>query len=159
MKVTIENIEGRLRLRWTCPETGKRKTLALGVNDSNTGRAFAATIKDRIENDVRHGYYDAILLKYRPQTIGKNASEITTVELFDRFTQHQFKHEGLARSSIKSRYEPLKRMLEKHLNVRRAMAVDRRRAVSFADVCGDTLTPGTAKARIMLLQSDRAMMN
>jgi integrase len=31
--------------------------------------------------------------------------------------------------------------------------VDKRRAVSFADVCADTLTPGTAKARIMLLKS------
>jgi integrase len=34
-----------------------------------------------------------------------------------------------------------------------AANVDMRRAVSFADVCGDTLTPGTAKARIMLLKS------
>lgn len=152
MKVTIENLEGRLRLRWTCPETGKRKNLALGVDDSTTGRAFASTIKDRIENDAKHGYYDSSLLKYRPLTIGKNASEITTVELFDRFTQHQFKHEGLAKSSIKSRYEPLQRMLEKYLNIR-AASVDRRRAISFADICGDTLTPGTAKARIMLLKS------
>ena len=152
MKVTIENLEGRLRLRWTCPDTGKRKNLALGVNDSTTGRTFAATIKDRIENDSKHGYYDASLLKYRPLTIGKNASEITTVELFDRFTHHQFKQEGLAKSSIKSRYEPLKRMLEKHLNIQ-AAAVDKRRAVSFADVCADTLTPGTAKARLMLLKS------
>ncbi len=152
MKVTIENLEGRLRLRWTCPDTGKRKNLALGVDDSTTGRAFAATIKDRIENDAKHDYYDASLLKYRPLTIGKNASEITTVELFDRFTQHQFKSEGLAKSSIKSRYEPLKRMLEKHLNIQ-AASVDKRRAVNFADICGDTLTPGTAKARIMLLKS------
>jgi integrase len=152
MKVTIENLEGRLRLRWTCPETGKRKNLGLGVDDSTTGRAFASTIKDRIENDAKHGYYDSSLLKYRPLTIGKNASEIATVELFDRFTQHQFKSEGLAKSSIKSRYEPLKRMLEKHLNIQ-AAAVDKRRAVSFADVCGGTLTPGTAKARIMLLKS------
>ena len=152
MKVTIENLEGRLRLRWTCPETGKRKNLALGVDDSTTGRAFAVTIKDRIESDAKHGYYDSSLLKYRPLTIGKNASEITTVELFDRFTQHQFKSEGLAKSSIESRYKPVRRMLEKYLNVRAAV-VDRRRAISFADVCGDTLTPGTAKARIMLLKS------
>jgi integrase len=152
MKVTIENLEGRLRLRWTCPETGKRKNLALGVDESNTGRAFAATVKDRIENDVKHGYYDPTLLKYRPRTIGKNPAEITTVELFDRFTQHQFKHEGLAQSSVKSRYQPVKRMLEKHLNIP-AANVDKRRALSFADVCEDTLTPGTAKARIMLLKS------
>ena len=152
VKITIEKHQNKLRLRWTCPETGKRQTLALGMDDSTTGRAFAATIKDRIENDARHGYYDSSLLKYRPLTIGKNASEITTVELFNRFTQHQFKHEGLAKSSIKSRYEPLQRMLEKCLNIQ-AGAVDKRRAVSFADVCADTLTPGTAKARVMLLKS------
>jgi integrase len=94
------------------------EALNVKSQDSTTGRAFAATIKDRIESDVRHGYYDAALLKYRPQTIGRNASEITTVDLFDRFTQHQFKHEGLAKSSIESRYKPVKRMLEKHLNIR-----------------------------------------
>lgn len=106
MKVTIELHQHKLRLRWTCPETGKRRNLALGVEDSTTGRALAATTKDRIETDIKniqHGYYDSSLLKYRPLTIGKNASEITTVELFDRFTQHQFKSEGLAKSSIKSR--------------------------------------------------------
>jgi integrase len=107
MKVTIEKHQNKLRLRWICPETGKRIPLALGVDDSTTGRAFAATIKDRIENDAKHGYYDASLLKYRPLTIGKNASEITTVELFERFTQHQFKQEGLAKSSIESILLPL----------------------------------------------------
>jgi integrase len=152
MKITIENHRSLLRLRWTCPHTGKRNNLALGVEDSTTGRAFAARIKDRIETDTKHGYYDPSLLKYRPKTIGKNASEITTVELFDRFTQHQFKSEGLAQSSINSRYKPLKAMLEKHLNIQSA-AVDKRRAVGFADVCADTLTPATAKARIMLLKS------
>jgi hypothetical protein len=43
-------------------------------------------------------------------------------------------------------------MLEKHLSIR-AADVDKRRAVSFADVYADTLTPRTAKARIMLLMS------
>jgi integrase len=101
-------------LRWTCPETGKRKNLALGVDESPTGRAYAATIKDRIESDARHGYYDPSLVKYRPKTIGKNPTEITTVELFDLFTQHQAKHQGLSKASIDTRYKYLKVMLEKH---------------------------------------------
>jgi integrase len=152
MKVTIENLEGRLRLRWTCPETGKRKNLALGVDNSTTGRAYAQTIKAQIENDAKFGYYDPTLIKYKPRTIGKNPSDINAFELFDRFTQYQFKHEGLARSSVKSRYEPVKRMLEKHLNIP-AQTVDKGRAISFANICENTLTPGTAKARIMLLKS------
>lgn len=44
-------------------------------------------------------------------------------------------------------------MLEKHLNIQAAAVDKRRAAVSFAGVCGDTLTPATAKARIMLLKS------
>lgn len=58
MKVTIENLDGRLRLRWTCPETGKLNSFALGVDDCNTGRGEAARVKARIENDARDGYYD-----------------------------------------------------------------------------------------------------
>jgi hypothetical protein len=34
MKITIENLNGRLRLRWICPVSGKRKTLAVGMADS-----------------------------------------------------------------------------------------------------------------------------
>ncbi len=107
MKVTIENLEGRLRLRWTCPETGKRKTLALGIEDSTTGRSFASTIKDRIETDAKHGYYDPSLIKYRPKTIGKNPTEINTVELFDRFTNYKAKHGNLRKASIDTRYKYL----------------------------------------------------
>jgi integrase len=153
MKITIESHRGKLRLRWVCPVAGKRVNLALGVDDdSAAGKGYAITLKDRIENDVKHGYYDPTLLKYRPKTIGDNLTEITTVELFDRFTQYKLKRDGLAQSSIKSRYQPVKRMLEKHLKIQ-AMDVDKRLAISFADVCEDTLTPGTAKARIMLLKS------
>jgi integrase len=152
MKVTIENLEGRLRLRWTCPETGKRKNLALGVDDSTTGRAFAATVKDRIENDAKHGYYDPTLLKYRPRTLGKNPTEITTVELFDRFTQHQTKTKGLSKNSIDTRYKYIQRMLEKCLNIR-ASDVDRRRAEAFVEAGCKSLKPNTAKERIRLLKS------
>jgi integrase len=150
MKVTIEAHGNGLRVRWICPVKGKR----VGVNAPN-GQAEAERKKKQIEKDTEDlslGYYDPTLLKYKPRTIGKNPTEITTVQVFDKFTQHQLKHKGLAQSSIKSRYEPVTRMLEKHLKIQ-AADVDRRRAVGFADVCADTLTAGTAKARIMLLKS------
>jgi integrase len=149
MKVTIEAKKYGHLLRWVCPQTGKR--VSISVNEAADGRN-PKKLKDRIENDIRHGDYDPTRLKYRPHTIGKTASEISAPELFDRFTQHQFKQEGLAKSSIKSRYHPVKRMLEKHLNIP-AANVDKRRSERFADVCEDTLTAGTAKARIMLLKS------
>ncbi len=124
MKVTIELHQNKLRLRWICPEIGKRKNLPLGVENSTTGRAFASTIKDRIETDAQHGYYDPTLVKYLPTKKRQQVTGITTVELFDRFTKYQQKHEGLSKASIDTRYKYLKVMLEKHLNIR-AADVDR----------------------------------
>jgi integrase len=156
MKITIENLNGRLRLRWICPVSGKRKTFAVGVADSPAGRSYARSIKDRIETDAHprnlHEYYDPTLLKYRDKVIGKNASEVTTVELFDRFTKHQQKNKALAQSSVNSRYVPVKRMLEKYLSLP-AANVDRKQVEKFALVCADTLASGTAKERIWLLKS------
>jgi integrase len=156
MKITIENLNNRLRLRWVCPLSGKRKTLAVGMADSPAGRAYARSIKDRIETDAHprnlHEYYDPTLLRYRNKALGKNASEVTAVELFDRFTKYQQKNKALAQSSVNSRYVPVKRMLEKHLNLP-AANLDRKQVEKFALVCGDTLASSTAKERIWLLKS------
>jgi integrase len=69
---------------------GKRVCVNAAVQDSPTGWRYAEGIKEQIEEDIKKiglGYYDSSLLKYKPRTIGKNATEITTVQLFDRFTQ------------------------------------------------------------------------
>jgi integrase len=150
MKVTIENLEGRLRLRWTCPETGKRKNLALGLNDGISGRGEAARVKALIETDAQHGYYDPTLTKYLPPKKRQQVTGITTVELFDRFTQYQQKHENLSKASIETRYKYLKVMLEKHLNIR-AADVNRGAIDGFLLVCRK-IKPDTAKQRIWLLK-------
>ncbi len=153
MKVTIESIENRLFLRWVCPVKNKRVCVGASVEDSSTGRAHTQTIKCQIENDFKYGYYDPTLLKYKPRTIGKNPTEITTVELFDLFTQHKQKHgRKLSQQSIDTRYKYLGRMLEKHLNIQ-AANVDKRRVDAFCSICEDTLKPDTAKQRIWLLES------
>jgi integrase len=74
MKIQIENHNGCLRLRWD--DGDKRQTLAIGVNDTPVGRSLAQKKKAEIEHDWVIGQYDRTLVKYRPQTIGKNASEI-----------------------------------------------------------------------------------
>lgn len=86
------------------------------------------------------------------RTIGANATEISVPELFDRFTKFQAKDRKLAQSSIDARYKLLGRMLEKHLDIP-ANEVGKRQVEKFADVCDDTLTAGTAKARFCLLAS------
>jgi integrase len=84
MKVTIENHQGRLRLRWKDP---KQRTLALGLPDTPACRSKAGMVKNAIELDWQTGHYDPTLLRYRPRTIGKTASEISAPELFSRLTQ------------------------------------------------------------------------
>ena len=122
MKIQIENHNGRLRLRWD--DGDKRQTLAIGVNDCPLGRSLAQKKKQEIEHDWLIGQYDRTLLKYRPRTVGKTASEILAPELFRLFGEHQAKYKGVSRSSnakratkaVESRYKPIVRMLEKYLN-------------------------------------------
>jgi integrase len=148
MKVTIEAKKTGHLLRWVCPHTGKR--VSISVNEASDGRS-PTKLKDRIENDIKHGDYDRTLVKYRPKTIGKNKTELTTVELFDRFTQYQQKQQGLSKASIDTRYRYLKVMLEKHLNIP-AANVDRHAIDGFVLVCRK-IKPDTAKQRIWLLKA------
>lgn len=149
MKVGIQNKEGRLILVWN---DGKRRTMAIGLPDTLPARALAEKTKAEIEWDWHIKQYDPTLLKYKPRTMGSSATEISAPELFDRFTKFQAKDRKLFQSSIDSRYKPLKRMLEKHLDIP-ADEVGKRQVEKFADVCDDTLTASTAKARFWLLAS------
>jgi integrase len=151
MKVGIQNKEGRLILVWN---DGKRRTMAIGMPDTPPARALAEKTKAEIEWDWHIKQYDSTLLKYRPRTIGKNATEISVPEMFDRYTQHRAKAKTkrLSQSSIDARYIPMIRMLEKHLDIP-ASEVGKRQAEKFADVCDETLKAGTAKARFCLLAS------
>jgi integrase len=151
MKVTIELHQTKLRLRWRCPETGRRRNLPLGVEDSKAGRAYAIITKERIENEVKFGYYDPTLVKYLPPKKRDEITGITTVELFDRFTKYQQKHGGISQASIDTRYRYLKVMLEKHLNIPVAN-LDRNAIDKFVLKCRE-IKPDTAKQRIWLLRA------
>jgi integrase len=150
MKIQIENHNDRLRLRWD--DGDKRQTLAIGVNDSPLGRSLAQKKKQEIEHDWLISQYDRTLLKYRPRTIGKTASEILAPELFRLFGEHQGKYKGVSRSSIKSRYKPIVRMLEKHLN-KPAHTIGKRQVDNFVAICQETISGRTGKERCWLIQS------
>jgi integrase len=63
----------------------------------------------QIELDLSAGYFDATLLKYKPRILGKTATEISAVELFERFAEHKFRGQGVCARSIETRYKPLLR--------------------------------------------------
>lgn len=110
MNVGIQSKQGWLILAWN---DGKRRTMAIGLPDSTQARAKAKKTAAQIEMDFAYGegYYDRTLLKYKPRTLGKTATEISAPELFDRFTKYQAKAKSLAQSSIDTRYIPLRKML------------------------------------------------
>jgi integrase len=150
MKITIEVRKGRLVLRWN--DGNKRHNLSTGAYDNPIGRAQAERKRAEIQTDWEAGYYDATLVKYRPKTRGKNASEITAVQLFDRFAAHQMKQKGLTQRSIDTRYKPIARMLEKHLD-KPANLIGKRDAEAFALIAERTLSGRTARERVWLLCS------
>jgi integrase len=113
---------------------------------------MAQQIAGRIKTDIEAGYFDPTLLKYRPRVLGKNATEITTVELFQRFSQYKLKECDLSPRSIETRYKPLLRYLERSLNCL-AHEVTETKARNFKAILIENLTPQTAKARLWLLQS------
>jgi integrase len=94
MKVTIEKHDGRLRLRWKYQD--HRYTMALGIANTPTGQAVAKRKAAEIEIDISAGYFDRTLLKYKPQLLGKNATLTSTFELFNKFSQHKLKNEGVS---------------------------------------------------------------
>jgi integrase len=148
MKIQIENHEGRLRLRWY--DGKKRHTLAIGIADSPIGRSLAQKKKAEIELDWQTGHYDPTVLKYRPRSIGKNASEIFAPELFQKFSDYQLKHTKISEASIESHYQPIVGMLKKHLN-QPAHTIGKQQVDKFVTICRETLCGSTAKERCGLL--------
>ncbi len=150
MKITIEVRAGRLVLRWN--DGSKRHNLSIGATDNPLGWARAERKRAEIQTDWEAGYYDATLVKYRPKTRGKNASEVTAAQLFERFAAYKLKEKGLTQRSIDTRYKPIARMLEKHLD-KSASLIGKREAESFVLIAVKTLAGRTIKERVWLLHS------
>uniref|UniRef100_B8HUB1 Integrase family protein n=1 Tax=Cyanothece sp. (strain PCC 7425 / ATCC 29141) TaxID=395961 RepID=B8HUB1_CYAP4 len=149
MKVTIENHNGRLRLRWLFE--GKRYTLGCGVPANPTGMAIAKIKKAEIERDLLNGYFDPTLLRYKPRTLSKNGTEISVPELFKRFTQAMQREKNLAAGSLR-RYSCVQAHLQKQLDVP-APTVSERKAGNFAAYLLEQTSAVTAKSYLYLLSA------
>ena len=149
-KITIEKHRNKLRLRWRYQN--KRYTLSTYREANAIGHAYAKQLKSQVELDMEAGYFDDSLLKYKPRILGPKPTEISAPELFSNWTTHISKEKELSPRSVECRYKPLERSLERSLNIR-ADTVTRAKAKNFAALCAERLSPGTAKARLWLLQS------
>jgi integrase len=75
--VSLESDQGRLRLRWRYQ--GKRKAMALGLDDTKTNRQKAQRLILQIEADLESGKFDSSLQKYKPSV----SEELNCSQLFN----------------------------------------------------------------------------
>jgi integrase len=150
MKVTIEDHDGRLRLRWLYQ--GKRFTLGCGVPNTLTGRAAAQMKKSEIERDLISGYFDITLLKYRPRLLGKNRSELTVCELFDRYSEVMKREKHLTRNGYQ-KYKAIISHLKRFFGEAMAQSVTERRVGDFSAYLSEHMVGQTAKQYLFLLRA------
>lgn len=149
-KIWTENHYGRLRLRWNYQ--GKRVSLSLGVDDDPAGRALSRQKAAQIELDLISGNYDPSLLKYKPRTIGKNRTELTTVELFEKFTKARLREKKLSRGGL-SKYECVSKYLKSCFGTLLAEKVTRSKAEKLVSAMLESVTPQTCKQYLFLISA------
>ena len=87
-----------LIIRWTLD--CQRYHICLANHNSPVGKASAQMKLATIEKDILSGHFDFTLLKYKPRKSGKNPTEITAVELFEKYIRHRQEEGVLSHSSI-----------------------------------------------------------
>lgn len=149
-KVSIENDRGKLRLRWRYE--GKPYRLSVGLNNDPVGRAAAVMKANQIRNDMASQNFDTSLLKYRPQLLGKNPTQVSAPDLFEKFIAHKLKDGKITSRSVETRYKPLLKYLQQYLDTS-AAKVGVTQAKNLKEILEKRVTPETARARLWLLQS------
>jgi integrase len=150
MSIWIETKGTALRLRWR--HDGKRYCIGLGVHDNPTGRAFANQRKSQIEMDILSGHFDSTLLKYRPRKLGIKHTEVTVVELFEKYAANRFRDQGLSNSS-KVRLKGIASKLNQYLGDKNAEKVTSSVAKSVVARWSETVSSRTIKERLFDLKA------
>jgi integrase len=148
--MNIKKTGNSLRLRWW--DEGKRYSLSLQLKDTPINRAYAKEIAARIERDQQAGYFDRTLLKYRPRTLRTNASNISAVELFEKYSAVIFKDKALATGSV-HRYRAIAANLKRYLGGKPAHLVTVATAKDMTAAMSENLAGQTIKAYLFLLKS------
>jgi integrase len=149
-KIWIEATGKTLRLVWYYQ--GQRVRLSLGVKDDSIGRALADRKMAEIRIDLDSGYYDSTLLKYKPRKLGKNPTEITAVELFDKYVKAVIDKKELARGSM-DRYKAVASKLEQFLTDKLAEKVTESVANDVVVRWSESASPQTIKTYLRHLRA------
>ena len=148
--MNIEKTGNSLRLRWW--DEGKRYSLSLQLKDTPINRAYAKQIAAQIERDQQAGYFDRTLLKYRPRQLGSNASNISAVGLFEKYSAAMVKEKALAPGSL-HRYQAIAANLKRYVGEKPAHLVTEATAKDMTAAMSETLAGQTVKTYLFLLKS------
>ena len=145
--VSIEEYQGRLRLRWR--HLGKRYALSIGLPDSKVNRQVAQQKATIIELDIASGNFDLTLKKYKPHT--QNSEGLSVVSLFELFMEYKAKR-LLPRSLDK--YDATLKYLERYFENRVAAAIDEKAAEQFMEwLTKQKLSPMVCRERLTLIRA------
>jgi integrase len=96
----------------------KQYSFSLPKQNNPVGLAVAKMKMAEIEKDLNYGNFDTTLLKYKPRKLGKNPTEISAVELFEKYIPHYQQERGLSHGS-RLRLDAIASKLRQFLGVRR----------------------------------------
>jgi integrase len=108
----------------------KRYSFSLPNSNNEAGMATAKLKAAQIEDDISKERFDPTLMRYRPRHSGKNATDITAVELVRKYIDYRFS--SLSNGSI-VRLQAIASKLDKLLGDKRAEKVTESVARSAID--------------------------
>ena len=112
MKIGIETLEGRLRLRFPrALFAGSQKYLSLNLADSVENRLVAEMKAKQIELDIIAGYFDPTLAKYKPDYQAAKKEKVYT--LLDLWCDYvQFKSNQVEQSTVIRDYSLIEKRIK-----------------------------------------------
>jgi integrase len=146
----IEERGKSLLLRWSYE--GKSYSFSLKDHNNPIGKSAAKMKLATIEKDIRAGYFDTTLLKYKPRKTGSNPTEITAVDLFEQYAALMIKGKDLAPGSV-HRYKAIASKLRECLGDKLAHQVNDSIARNAVAVMTETLSGQTAKTYLFLIRA------
>jgi integrase len=145
-----------LRLRWNYQ--GKRYQLSLGVQNNNTGKAYAQIIAGQITRDIECDNFDLTLKRYqnkhkrnrKPKL--EELNKLTAVALFEQYAVVMIRDKNLAPGSI-DRYKAISSKLRECLGAKLAHQVNDSIAKSVVMGMNQTIKGETVKTYLLLLRA------
>lgn len=145
-EISISTRNSMLVLRWTYER--RRYQLSLGIPNSPANKQAARAKAAEIELDIALQRFDSTLLKYKAVQAVEPAPQPTTLDLWQKFTEHRRQAGQTSGQSIASRYIPLAANLKRFGKDIEGEAS----AIAFINLLRDRQSPRIANQNLSLMR-------